>query len=148
MVVRIKRMTSDWQIGEQNPLFTLAPNVVNPLAFQSPVLHVILHAQLWQVCQVDVMTGGVDTAASTDLVALVNAVDELGVRGCPRKTDSCWVDRLGLHVAWSYGGHWDGWGEEEKVRQSGRKNKRRTEGKKQGCDNAFQFAVGSLPASV
>lgn len=118
------------------------------LAFQSPVLHVILHAQLWQVCQVDVMTGGVDTAASTDLVALVNAVDELGVRGCPRKTDSCWVDRLGLHVAWSYGGHWDGWGEEEKVRQSGRKNKRRTEGKKQGCDNAFQFAVGSLPASV
>lgn len=148
MVVRIKRMTSDWQIGEQNPLFTLAPNVVNPPGFSIPCATCNTTCSTVTGLPMDAMTGGVDTAASTDLVALVNAVDELGVRGCPRKTDSCWVDRLGLHVAWSYGGHWDGWGEEEKVRQSGRKNRRRTEGKKQGCDNAFQFAVGSLPASV
>lgn len=69
----------------------------------------------------DVMAGRYDTATSTDLVALVNAVDELRVRGCPRKTDSCRVDRLGLHVAWSDGGYWDGCEKEEKVRWSGRK---------------------------
>lgn len=72
----------------------------------------------------DVMAGGDGTAATTDPVALVDAVDELRVRGCPRKTDSCRVDRLGLHVARGNGGHWDGRGEEEKARQRGREKGR------------------------
>lgn len=53
---------------------------------------------------------GATAAAATDLVALVDTVDELGVRGCPRETDRCRVDRLGLHVARGDGWYWDGQG--------------------------------------
>lgn len=52
--------------------------------------------------------GGEATAAATDLVALVDAVDELGVRARPRETDSGRVDRLGLYVPWGDGWYWDG----------------------------------------
>lgn len=60
------------------------------------------------VLSMDVMAGGDGTAAATDPVALVDAVDELRVGGRPRKTERCRVDRLGLHVAGGDGGHWDG----------------------------------------
>lgn len=56
--------------------------------------------------------------AHTDPVALVDAVDELRVRGRPRETDSRRVDRLGLHVAGGDGGDWDGRG--RKGRKEGR----------------------------
>lgn len=49
-------------------------------------------------------------AAATDLVALVDAVDELWVGRHPRETDSRRVDRLGLHVTGGDGGHWEGRG--------------------------------------
>lgn len=49
-------------------------------------------------------------AAATDLVALVDAVDELRVGRHPRETDSRGVDRLGLHVTGGDGGHWEGRG--------------------------------------
>lgn len=49
-----------------------------------------------------------DSSAPTDLVALVDAVDELRVRGRPREADRRRVDRLGLHVAGGDGGHWEG----------------------------------------
>lgn len=60
------------------------------------------------VPSMDVIAGGPDTvaaAAATDLIALVDAVDELRVRGCPRETDGGGVDRLGLHVTRGDGGH-------------------------------------------
>lgn len=73
----------------------------------------------------EVMAGVDGTAATTDLVALVDAIDELRVGGCPRKTDSRRVDRLGLHVTGGDGGYWDGRGEEgEEGRQKGRKRQK------------------------
>lgn len=41
----------------------------------------------------------------TDLVSLVDAVDELRVGGRPGETDGGGVDGLGLDVAGSDGGH-------------------------------------------
>lgn len=42
----------------------------------------------------------------TDLVALVDAVDELRVGGRPGEADGSGVDGLGLDVAGGDGGHW------------------------------------------
>lgn len=43
---------------------------------------------------------------NTDLVALVDAVDELRVGGSPGKADGSGVDGLCLDVAGGDGGHW------------------------------------------
>lgn len=43
---------------------------------------------------------------SVYLVALVDAVDELRVRGCPGEADCGGVDGLCFHIAWSDGGNW------------------------------------------
>lgn len=56
----------------------------------------------------EAMAGGDGPAAATDLVALVDAIDELRVGGRPRETDRRGVDRLRLHVTGGDGGHWDG----------------------------------------
>lgn len=97
-------------MSETRTLFTRAPNVFCPLAFLSRSLHRTCDTatSALTALSTDVMTGGVGTTAVTDLVALVDAVDELRVRGCPRKTDSCRVDRLSLHVAGGDGGYWNG----------------------------------------
>lgn len=78
-------------MSERSPLFTMAPNIFCPLAFLSHLLHRICDStsSALTVLSMDVMTSGDGTSAVTDLVALVDAVDELRVRGCPRKTDSC-----------------------------------------------------------
>lgn len=72
--------------------------------------------------------------AVADLVALVDAVDELRVGGCPRETDSRRVDRLGLHAPGGDGGHWRG------GKKGGRecKDKKKSKGVSAGC----------LPASI
>lgn len=44
--------------------------------------------------------------SDTDLVALVDAIDELRVGGCPGEADGRRVDGLGLDVAGGDGGHW------------------------------------------
>lgn len=119
MITKTNKMTSDWQMSEPSPLFTIAANIFCPLAFLSRLLHRMCDttSSALTALSVDMMTGGDGTTAVTDLVALVDAVDELRVRGCPRKTDSCRVDRLSLHVARGDGGYWNGWGEEEKEQQ-------------------------------
>lgn len=43
---------------------------------------------------------------SVYLVALVDAVDELRVRGCPGEAYCGGVDGLCFHIAWSDGGNW------------------------------------------
>lgn len=123
MGTKINKTTSDWQTSETSPLFTLAPNIFCPLAFLSHLLHWICDttSSALTLLSMDAMTSGGGAAAVTDLVALVDAVDELRVRGCPGKTDGCRVDRLGLHVARGDGGYWDEWGEEEKKRQKWRR---------------------------
>lgn len=110
-------------MGELSPSFTVAPNIFCPLAFLSLLLHRVCDStsSALTVQSMEVMAGDDGTAAATNLVALVDAVDELRVRGCPRKTDSCRVDRLGLYVAGGDGGHWDEQGEEEIGRERGRK---------------------------
>lgn len=85
-------------------------------------------------------------AAATDLVALVDAVDELRVGRHPRETDSRRVDRLGLHVTGGDGGHWEGrggGGEGERGNRGGRKKD-----KKQRCESSSRLTAGSLPASI
>lgn len=104
---------------EQRPLFMLESNIFCPSASLSAFLHRICDttSSPLTVLSMEVMAGGDSNAAATDLVALVDAVDELRVGGCPRKTDRRRVDRLGLHVPGGDGGNWDGWGEEEKGQQ-------------------------------
>lgn len=130
-------------------------NILWPLAFLSLLLHKICDttSSALTALSMDVMAGGDATAAATDPVALVDAVDELRVRGHPRETESCRVDRFGLHVAGGDGGYWDGRGEEEKGRQRGRKGRgrkkrRSVKTKKQRCESTFQLTAGSLPASI
>lgn len=43
---------------------------------------------------------------SVYLVTLVDAVDELRVRGCPGEAYCGGVDGLCFHIAWSDGGNW------------------------------------------
>lgn len=119
-------------MGEESPSFKMAPNIFCPLALLSLLLHRTCDttSSALTVLSMDVIAGGDGTAAATDLVALVDAVDELRVRGCPRKTDSCRVDRLGLHVAGGNGGYWDGRGEKEKGGNRGRKGKKKKEEEK------------------
>lgn len=151
-------MTSDWQMSEPSPLFTMAPNIFFPLAFTSRLLHRMCDttSSALTALSMDVMTGGDGTTAVTDLVALVDAVDELRVRGCPRKTDSCRVDRLSLHVAGGDGGYWNGWGGEEEKEQQWRSEWRKEwrssgkkmKAKKQWCESIVQLTPLSLPASI
>lgn len=138
-------------MGEQSSSFTMAPKSFAPWL----LLHRIRDttSSALTVLSMDVMAGGDRTAAATDLVALVDAVDELRVRGCPRKTDGCRVDRLGLHIARGDGRYW-GWTRRGrwKGRQRGRKGsarkKEKWKDKKRRCQRTFRLTAGSLPASI
>lgn len=103
----------------------MAPNSFWPLAFLSLLLHRICDttSSALTALSMDVMADGDAAASTTDPVALVDAVDELRVRGHPRETESRRVDRFGLHVAGGDGGYWDGRGEEEKGETEGKKRK-------------------------
>lgn len=118
-------------MGEKSPSFTLEPNIFYLLAFLSLFLHRMCDttSSALTVLSMDVMAGGDGAVVATDLVALIDAVDELRVGGCPRKTDSCGVDRLGLHVTWGNGGYWGGRGEEEKETKGKKGRGGRTSGK-------------------
>lgn len=131
-------------MGERSSSFTTAPSIFRPSALAYTGC-VILQVRLWRFGR------RTRRPAATDLVALVDAVDELRVRGRPRETDRRRVDRLGLHVAGGDGGHW-GWTRRGKM-DEGRKGRVRKKGevgktKKQRCESSFQSTAGSLPASI
>lgn len=139
MAAKIKRMTSAWQMGEQRSLFTVAQNTFCPTALF--FFLALATQEMWfynfssdtsvNGCDVwergsrvrGVWRGG-GPAAQTDLVPLVDAVDELRVRSCPRKTDRRGVHRLGLHIAGGDGGNLDA------QRRGGRKHKTDREGRR------------------
>lgn len=78
-------------MSEPSSSLTTAPNTFCPLASLSYLLHRICNTtgSALTVLSMEVMASGDGTMAATDLVALVDAVDELRVRGCPCKTDRC-----------------------------------------------------------
>lgn len=81
--------------------------------------------------------------ADTDLVPLVDAVDELRVRGRPRETDGSRVDRLGLHVAGGDGGHCERGGGAS-YEGGVKKKEERTDTHRQKTE-VFRSTAGSLP---
>ena len=97
-------------MGEHGPFVTMTPNIFCPLAPLPLLLHRTCDttSSSLTLLSMDETAGRDVAAATTDLVALVDAVDELRVRGRPRETDSCRVDRLSLHIAGGDGGYWDG----------------------------------------
>lgn len=92
-------------MGQRGLSFTIAPkSLARPLGFLSFSLD---RTGLRRDRSVGRTRRPVATAP-TDLVALVDAVDELRVRGDPCKTDGGGVDRFGLDVAGGDSWHCDG----------------------------------------
>lgn len=105
-------------MAEQRSSFTPGPNVFHPRGSSLclPTQNNTTSSPLTALSRELPASGDGATAAAatTDLVALVDAVDELRVGGRPRETDGRRVDRLGLHVTGGDGGNWDGRGEGER----------------------------------
>lgn len=117
-------------MAEQRSSFTPGPNVFHPRGSSLclPAQNNTTSSPLTALSRELPAGGDGAAAATTDLVALVDAVDELRVGGRPGETDGRRVDRLGLHVTGGDGGNWDGRGEEEwkKGETTGGNEKRRS----------------------